>query len=125
MIHVGNTANHTFLNLEDMLPEWNTIILPGHPFDMKARLLADNTTQISTTGLSAAVLFDDTTSHTNHPVQPRQSRIHKEQELVLTYNWPTGWGSASLFGLSIAAYEAASSAANAPQGSHSFCSTVL
>src|SRR2546423_1618458 len=54
----------------------------------------------------------------------RQRRIYKEQELVMTHQWPTGFLTSSQTGLHDAANGAAGFVTNAAAGSYTFCSTV-
>jgi len=132
MIHVGVNGNHSFLNVDDMYEGWNQILLEHQSFDLKARRLENNQTQISTVGFNAYLVndgdFDDEPQR--GPSFPRarhfrrQNRIYKEQELVMTHQWPTGFLASSQAGLQDAANGAAGFVANAAAGSYTFCSTV-
>jgi hypothetical protein len=77
MIHVGVNGNHSFLNVDDMYDGWNQILLEDHPFDLKARRLENNQTQISTVGSMPI-------SSMTEILMMSRNEVHLSRELVET-----------------------------------------
>jgi hypothetical protein len=97
MTHVGVNGNHSFLNVDDMYEGWNQILLEDHSFNLKARRLENNQTQISTVGSMPISSITEILMMSRNEVPSfprarhsrRQNRIYKEQELVMNHQWLT------------------------------------